>query len=123
MFITIIIFLITLQVSSQSVSFTFDDGAIGNRPNYTFNEWNGMLLKKLKDANIEAMFFVTGKDKTGAKGKKLLESWNNDGHKIANHTFNHSNFNADSHTFKIFKADFIKEKSYRIYLFLCITFF
>lgn len=117
--ITTILFLSTLQVSSQSVSFTFDDGALGNRPNYTFDEWNGMLLKKLKNANIEAMFFVTGNDKTGAKGKKLLESWNNDGHKIANHTFGHSNFNADSHTFEVFKEDFIKNdfilKSYSNY--------
>ena len=110
--ITTLILLVTIQVFSQSkVSFTFDDGALGNRPNYTFDEWNGMLLRKLKDANIEAMFFVTGNDKTGAKGKRLLESWNNDGHKIANHTFNHSNFNNDSHTLEEFKDDFIKNDS------------
>tara|TARA_R110001606_G_scaffold103163_6_gene225884 strand:+ start:12182 stop:12394 length:213 start_codon:yes stop_codon:yes gene_type:complete len=66
--ITTIVFLITIQVFSQSkVSITFDDGAIGDRPNYTFEEWNGMLLKKLKDAKIEAMLFVTGNDKTGTK--------------------------------------------------------
>ncbi len=110
--ITIIIIFLTIQISSQSkVSFTFDDGSTGNRPNYTFDEWNSMLLKKLKDANIEAMFFVTGKDKTGLKGKKLLESWNNNGHKIANHTFNHSNYNNKNHSFKQFKNDFIKNES------------
>jgi len=107
--ITVLILLISLQVFGQSkVSFTFDDGALGDRPNYTFEEWNGMLLKKLKEANIEAMFFVTGNYKTGAKGKKLLQSWNNDGHKIANHTLNHSNYNNDSHSFDEFKDDFIK---------------
>jgi len=107
--ITLIILSTSLQVFSQSkVSFTFDDGALGNRPNYAFDEWNGILLKKLKEANIEAMFFVTGNDKTGAKGKKLLKSWNNDGHKIANHTLNHSNYNNDNHSFDEFKDDFIK---------------
>ncbi|MDE3741112.1 polysaccharide deacetylase family protein [Maribacter polysaccharolyticus] len=107
--ITTLILLVTIQVFSQSkVSFTFDDGALGNRPNYTFDEWNGMLLKKLKDANIEAMLFVTGNDKTGAKGKKLLEGWNNDGHKIANHTFSHSNYSAITTTIADFESDFIK---------------
>ncbi len=110
--ITSILFLITIQISSQSkVSFTFDDGSLGNRPNYTFDEWNGMLLKKLKNAKIEAMFFVTGNNKTSTKGKRLLESWNNDGHKIANHTLNHSNYNNDNHSFKRFKDDFIKNDS------------
>lgn len=118
--ITIVLFLIALQIHSQSkVSFTFDDGAIGDRPNYTFEEWNGMLLKKLKDANIEAMLFVTGNDKTGTKGKKLLESWNNDGHKIANHTFSHLNYNAKTTTIADFKSEFLKNdkiiKSYSNY--------
>tara|TARA_R110002153_G_scaffold168123_4_gene320853 strand:+ start:2530 stop:3429 length:900 start_codon:yes stop_codon:yes gene_type:complete len=107
--ITTIAFLITIHVFSQSkVSFTFDDGAIGDRPNYTFEEWNGMLLKKLNDANIEAMVFVTGNDKKGKKGKKLLESWNDNGHKIANHTFTHPNYNAKTTTIADFKSDFLK---------------
>ncbi|MBU2526348.1 MAG: polysaccharide deacetylase family protein [Bacteroidetes bacterium] len=111
-FITAIILLISIPIFSQSkVSFTFDDGALGDRPNYTFNEWNGMLLKKLKDANIETMLFVAGKDKTGPKGKKLLESWNDQGHKIANHTLNHSNYNSENYSFEAFKADFIKNDS------------
>lgn len=108
-FITTIFFLMTMQAFSQSkVSFTFDDGALGDRPNYTFEEWNGMLLEKLKDFNIEAMLFVTGNDKTGAKGNKLLESWNDDGHKIANHTFTHPNYNAKTTTIADFKSDFLK---------------
>ncbi|WP_299157804.1 polysaccharide deacetylase family protein [uncultured Tenacibaculum sp.] len=108
-FSTLLIIVIAMPVFSQSkISFTFDDGALGNRPNYTFNEWNGMLLKKLKDANIEAMFFVKGNDKTGTKGKKLLKSWNDNGHKIANHTFSHSNYNSKKQTFEAFKNDFIK---------------
>ena len=107
--ITALILLATVQVFSQSkVSFTFDDGALGDRPNYTFDEWNGMLLRKLKDANIEAMFFVTGNDKIGTKGKKLLESWNNDGHKIANHTFSHLNYNKSNTTIADFKSELIK---------------
>jgi len=107
--ITTLILLITIQIFSQSkVSFTFDDGALGNRPSYTFDEWNGMLLRKLNDANIEAMFFITGNDKTGTKGKQLLKSWNDNGHKIANHTFTHPNYNAKTTTTADFKTDFLK---------------
>jgi peptidoglycan/xylan/chitin deacetylase (PgdA/CDA1 family) len=112
--------LITIQTFSQSkISFTFDDGSLGNRPNYTFKEWNGMLLKKLKDANVEAMFFVTGNDKTGTRGKKLFESWNNNGHKIANHTFSHQNYNDPITTISEFKDELLKNdeiiKSYTNY--------
>ena len=57
------------------------------------------------------MLFVAGKDKTGPKGKKLLESWNDQGHKIANHTLNHSNYNSENYSFEAFKADFIKNDS------------
>jgi peptidoglycan/xylan/chitin deacetylase (PgdA/CDA1 family) len=107
--ITILILVITMQTFSQSkISFTFDDGALGNRPNYTFNEWNGMLLTKLKDANIEAMFFVTGNDKTGTKGKELLKSWNDGGHKIANHTLNHLNYNNINTSITDFKEELLK---------------
>lgn len=42
--ITTILCLITIPIYSQSVSFTFDDGVLYNRPNYTFDEWNGMLF-------------------------------------------------------------------------------
>ncbi len=119
-FIITLILLITIQTFSQSkISFTFDDGSLGNRPNYTFKEWNGMLLKKLKDANVEAMFFVTGNDKTGTRGKKLFESWNNNGHKIANHTFSHQNYNDPITTISEFKDELLKNdeiiKSYTNY--------
>lgn len=69
---------------------------------------NRMLLKKLKDANVAAMFFVTGNDKTDAKGKKLLKSWNDAGHKIANHTFLHLNYNAVTTTISDFKNELLK---------------
>ena len=79
--ITKLILLFALHISSQpKVSFTFDDGSLSNKANYTFNQWNGMLLEKLKAAHVSAMFFVTGKHKMGPQGKKLLNGWNANGH-------------------------------------------
>ncbi len=106
---TILIFLILTPTFCQSkISFTFDDGSIGNRPNYTFETWNEMLLKKLENAQVEAMFFVTGKNIPGSKGKYLLKSWDEKGHKIGNHTFNHLNYSTDDFSFEDFKDDFIR---------------
>lgn len=102
---------ISTNVFTQSVSFTFDDGSLGNMPGYSLQEWNSMLLKKLDNANIKTMLFVTGNDKNSKKGDNLLNSWNNKGHKIANHTFSHSNYNSELTTFEDFKNDFIKNDS------------
>ncbi len=82
--------------SQPKISFTFDDGSLDDKVNYTFDQWNTMLLNKLRDAKVKTIFFVTGNGKTNDKGKHLLKSWNDDGHKIANHTFTHPNFNITS---------------------------
>jgi len=103
------ILLISLTCFSQSkISFTFDDGSLSDRPNYTLDEWNEMLLKKLKEADVEAMFFVKGSGKTGDKGKQLLNSWNDNGHKIANHTFTHPNYSSETTTITDFKNELLK---------------
>jgi len=99
---------ISNNVFTQSVSFTFDDGSLGNMPGYSLQEWNSMLLKKLDNANVKAMLFVMGKDKSSIKGNYLLNSWNTKGHNIANHTFSHKNYNSESTLFEDFKNDFIK---------------
>ncbi len=110
---TLLILLISMQTFCQSkISFTFDDGSIADRPNYKFDQWNDMLLKKLNDANIEAMFFVTGRNVSGLKGERLLKKWDEKGHKIANHTYTHSNYNSDDFTFEKFKSDFMKNDLY-----------
>ncbi len=110
--IIIIILLTSLNCISQSIiSFTFDDGSLSNRPNNTFEQWNGMILKKLNDAHVEAMFFVQGKGKSGNKGKQLLKSWNDSGHKIANHTFTHPNYNSDHISIADFKNELLKNET------------
>ena len=110
-FFTAFFSLISIHISAQMISFTFDDGSVKDQPNYTFEEWNTMLLDKLEKADIEAMFFINGKNKINEKGKKLLQSWNARGHKIANHTFEHLNYSKDTHSFEAFKNDFIKNDS------------
>lgn len=99
------------SIYAQSISFTFDDGTLGDRPSYSFEKWNAMLLKKLKDNNVKATLFVTGRGKDSERGKLLLESWNNDGHSIANHTYTHPNYNNPKVTFEQFKNELLKNDS------------
>ena len=94
-----------IAISQPRISFTFDDGVTTDRPGYTFEVWNEMILDHLDQANVKAIFFVTGSNKTDQKGQYLLESWNNRGHGIGNHSYSHPNFNKE----EIGVAIFMKE--------------
>jgi peptidoglycan-N-acetylglucosamine deacetylase len=111
-------FLITLfatgcfSVQGQPViSFTFDDGITNDMPGHSFEQWNDMILLHLEQEGVKAVFFVTGNNKSDQKGKWLLNSWNDQGHRIANHTFNHPNYNRKDVTFEQFKIEFLMTDS------------
>lgn len=97
----------TLQ-SKPTVSFTFDDGNTSNIAGFQFEKWNNMILSHLEREDLKTVFFVTGKNKSNTKGQFLLESWNNNGHKIANHSFSHPNFNSPKNTTQTFENELIK---------------
>lgn len=93
------------------VSFTFDDGVTTDFANFKFEEWNKMILSHLNNENLKAIFFVTGKNKMDIKGQFLLKSWDDQGHKLANHTFTHPNFNSKKNTTPFFETELIKTDS------------
>lgn len=87
------------------VSFTFDDGLTSDIVDFKFEEWNKMILSHLENEKIKSVFFVTGKNKLDDKGQFLLKSWNDKGHKLANHTFTHANFNSEKNTSHLFENE------------------
>jgi hypothetical protein len=93
------------------ISFTFDDGTTIDMPGYPFEVWNNMILDHLDDAGVKAIFFVKGSNKTDAKGRFLLKSWNDRGEKIANHTFSHPDYNDKDETFEKFKNELLQNDS------------
>lgn len=97
-----------VALSKPAVSFTFDDGNTSNIADFQFEKWNNMILSHLERENLKAVFFVTGKNKSNAKGQFLLKSWNNNGHKIANHSFSHPNFSAPKNNSQTFEKELIK---------------
>lgn len=101
----------TLPPDRPTLSLTFDDGVTNDMPGYPFETWNAMLLKKLSDAHLKAVFFVTGSNKTDEKGRFLLESWNAAGHRIGNHTYTHPSYNNAKITFEDFEQEFLRTDS------------
>jgi peptidoglycan/xylan/chitin deacetylase (PgdA/CDA1 family) len=103
----ILITSISYSYAQPTISFTFDDGNTNDMPGYTFEQWNGKILQHLDDAGLKAIFFVMGSNKTDAKGKQLLMSWSERGHKIGNHTFSHKNYGSSQITFETFKRELL----------------
>ena len=106
--------LLTISLASYgqpSISFTFDDGSTSDRPGYPFEEWNEMLLDKLDKADVQAVFFIKAGGLVNKKGKYLLNSWNERGHKIGNHTYTHPNFNREDISVADFKRELLKTDS------------
>ena len=93
------------------IAFTFDDGSVNDMPGYTLEGWNKQLLNNLKKHKLRSILFSAGKNKASDKGKYILSSWNNAGHKIANHTFSHPNFDDESNTLENFELELIKNDS------------
>lgn len=93
------------EVSKPKVSFTFDDGITSDLVGFRFEDWNDMILSHLEKENLKAVFFITGKHIIGSKGQYLLKTWNDFGHKIANHTFSHSNFNSKKNNSSYFERE------------------
>ncbi|WP_299435022.1 polysaccharide deacetylase family protein [uncultured Maribacter sp.] len=97
-----------IVVTKPTVSFTFDDGNTSNLAGFQFEEWNKMILSTLENENLKSVFFVTGKNKSDKKGQFLLKSWNDNGHKIANHSFSHPYFNSEKNDSHLFESELIK---------------
>ncbi|MEP5612189.1 MAG: polysaccharide deacetylase family protein [Cyclobacteriaceae bacterium] len=96
------------SVAQPTLSFTFDDGSTSSRGKYSLEEWNTMILNSLDNANVKAVFFVTTNNKSSKSGQYLINSWNDMGHKIANHTYSHPNFNSKKNSAEKFKEELLK---------------
>ncbi|TRX57607.1 polysaccharide deacetylase family protein [Fulvivirga sp. M361] len=110
-FLVLLLIISLASYGQPSISFTFDDGSTSDRPGYTFEEWNEMLLDKLDKADIRAVFFIKAGGLVNEKGKYLLNSWNERGHKIGNHTYTHPNFNREDVSVSDFKRELLKTDS------------
>ncbi len=100
-----------LENKTPTVSFTFDDGLINDIVEYKFEDWNNRILNTLEEANLKAFFFIAAHNKKGKKGKYLMQTWSDRGHKLANHTLTHPNFNDKNNTAEDFEDELLFAES------------
>lgn len=96
--------------NKPKIAFSVDDGQLEDIGKFKFQTWNQMMLDNLKKNNVKAIFFPSYANKSSQKGYKLMESWNNEGHIIGNHTFNHVDFNDQSKNLAIFKQELLSNE-------------
>ena len=84
------------MVDSKKIAITFDDGP---HPYYT-----EQLLDGLKEREVKATFFVTGKHVE--QYPELIERMHEEGHLIGNHTYSHLQLNRNNG--EAFKEELIK---------------
>jgi peptidoglycan-N-acetylglucosamine deacetylase len=89
------------------VAITMDDPNTGDTPLMTWQERNDAILRTLKIHDLQAALFVCGKRIETDSGKALLESWNNAGHWICNHSYAHNYFHGAKVTLEHTAKDFL----------------
>jgi len=110
LFITVLTFsnYSTFAQEKPSVCFTFDDGNPKDIFHYDNEVWNNMILNQLAGRDLQAVLFVCGRNLDYEDGKKVLESWDNVGHIIANHTYSHFNYNNPNIDFEKYRDDILR---------------
>jgi peptidoglycan/xylan/chitin deacetylase (PgdA/CDA1 family) len=92
----------------SSVCFTFDDGNLKDILQYDNEVWNKMILDQLTERELQAVLFVCGRNLDNEQGEKIIQSWNNAGHIIANHTYSHLNYNNPNNGFEKYRDDILR---------------
>ena len=95
----------------RKIAFTFDDGDTSSYKGFPFEVWNNSILSTLDKYQLKAILYAHGKNKLNEKGRFILQSWNDRGHLIGNHSFAHKNYSHPMATFHWFKDDFLKNDS------------
>lgn len=90
--------ILTFILSSQSlfakeIAFTFDDAPRAATQRFSGPERAKNLLLQLKRGGITQTIFFANSNKLNPEGAKRLQTYALAGHKIANHTHSHPNFN------------------------------
>jgi peptidoglycan-N-acetylglucosamine deacetylase len=92
----------------SSLCFTFDDGNPYGILKYRPERWNRMILNRLQEHHIHAVMYVCGGKMDNPAGRAILESWDHAGHLIANHTYNHQNYNDETLTASSYETDVLR---------------
>lgn len=93
------------------ISITIDDPHIRQTPLYDPFERNRMILDNLAEYDVKAALFVCGMRVDSDSGRVILDSWNNAGHMMCNHSYSHLYYPSAKFTPEMFGNDFLKGDS------------
>lgn len=101
------------QNQRPKIAFSFDDPTTKDILQFENEAWDNMILTALKKNNVKSILYVCGMRVDNQKGSDLLTKWNNAGHLIANHSYNHYNYNSKKEfsSLENYKLDFFKSDS------------
>ena len=100
--------LVSLSATASDVAITMDDPEVSDTPLFSPVERNAKILAALEKHHAKAMLFVCGKRIDSAAGKRLLKTWDERGHSIANHTYSHLSLNDPKLTLETYEADMLR---------------
>ncbi|MGY6743143.1 MAG: polysaccharide deacetylase family protein [Cecembia sp.] len=100
------------KVIKAKIAISFDDGNTGDMPGLPLDEWNDRILKHLDKYEAKALFFATGGQLNGPRGRAMLQKWNDEGHYIGNHTYTHPSFSNEQVSLDFYKKDFLKNNPF-----------
>ncbi len=97
------------EIEKPQVAITFDDPNSYERPLLSARQRDEKILAALRgQENLQVALFVCGKRVDNPAGRDLLHAWNSAGHIIANHSYSHYYFHADTIDAAKFWADIRK---------------
>ena len=112
LFISILtLFTISTAVSKPRISITIDDPHIRQTPLYDPYTRNRMILDNLDKFDLKAALFVCGMRVDSDSGRVLIDTWNNAGHMICNHSYSHLYYPSKKITTEVFAEDFYRGDS------------
>ncbi len=109
-FLILNLFLLVTEAHASEVAITIDDPTVAQTPLYSPEKRNQLILESLRTEGVKAALFVCGKRVDNPEGRQLLQSWDDGGHLISNHTYSHENYNSNPQTFDLFSADILKNE-------------
>ncbi len=94
------------------IAFSFDDGSVRDYPGYRHQDWNRRLLANLATYKIRTVLFVKGAALENEQGKRIIRSWDQSGHLIGNHSYQHLYFHNRKVSLKQFESDMLKNEHF-----------
>jgi peptidoglycan-N-acetylglucosamine deacetylase len=92
------------------VAVTIDDPSVELGSYMHWREANRRILSALHERGVQAALFVCGRRVDQPDGPKLLQEFNDAGHRICNHSYSHFDFNSPQTTYRLFVADFERDE-------------